>query len=269
MRKCIPLVITLVAVVFICKKTNFTSYTATLWAQAHKEVKEQIPARLEIERVRYEISNLDGDLGNMIRPIAEHMAALTKLRKDIQTTQIDIENRREILLKMTRDLAGNPQEIEYGGKLYPAELIRSKLNGDFESFKRLEAKLQSQNKLIQAKEASLRAAQDQLAKVTAKKREYEVRLAQLEADEESLQLARMGTPFKLDDSRASQIESALVEIERRQNVQRAEIELRSGSLVNDSIPVGKSKESAADLTTIQRHLEAPPALATAVKVGKN
>ena len=165
----------------------------------------------------------------MIRPIAEHMAAITKLKKDIQATQADIDRERETLLKMTEDLEGNPKEIEYGGKLYPAEKISRSCSATSTSFKRLEAKLQSQKKLLEAKESSLQSAQDQLAKVSAKKREYEVRLAQLEADEEALQSARMGTPFKLDDSRASQIETALADIEQRQNVQRAEIELKSGS----------------------------------------
>ena len=87
--------------------------------------------------------------------------------------------------------------------------IRTKLQADFDGYKRLESHLHSQHKLLEAKEASLKAAQDQLAKVIAKKREFELRLAQLEAEEETLQVARLGSKLQLDDSRATQIEAVL------------------------------------------------------------
>jgi chromosome segregation ATPase len=260
--------VALVAIVFISKKTNFNSYVSTAWAQAQKEVKEQIPARLEIERIRHEIAHLDGDLGNMIRPVAEHTAAIAKLKKDIQASQTEIERKREELLKMTKDLESNPKQVVYDGKSYTADRIRTKLNRDFDSFKRLESKLESQRKLLEAKELSLQASHDQLAKVTAKKREYEVRLAQLEADQEALNLAAMGTPFKIDDSRASEIERSLAELEQRQNVLKAELEIKSNAFINDGIPVG-NKTPAPDVSSIRRHLETPSTLATTTEVSKN
>ena len=120
----------------------------------------------------------------------------------------------------------------------------------------MEKNLQSQRKLLEAKETPLHAAQEQLAKVIAKKKEFELRLAQLEADEETLQIARVGTKLELDDSRASQIEAALADIEQRHTVQRTEIELKTQTFANDLIPVGPRQRSfGVDAVAIRQYLE--------------
>src|SRR5262249_40027747 len=162
------------------------------------------------------------------------MAAINRLKKDIQATQTALAQQKTSLLAMTKDLEGDPSFVVYGGEQYSADRVRTKLQRDFESYKHLEANLRSQQKLLEAKETSLKATQEQLAKVVAKKRDYELRLAQLEADEEMLQVVRLGSKLEFDDSRATQIQAALDDIERRQDVQRAEVELRTGALANDN-----------------------------------
>jgi hypothetical protein len=115
--------------------------------------------------------------------------------------------------------------------------------------------LGSQRKILEAKETSLQATQEQLGKVVSKKREYEERLAQLEANEETLQIARIGSSVQIDSSRATQIEEALRDIERRQDVQRAEIELRNNAVADDMIPVGRGKTPPVDPAAIREYLE--------------
>src|SRR5438552_2529661 len=116
MRKVIPVLLLLAAGVLVFKKTSVASYTGTLWSQVKKETKDQVPTRFEIERARHEIGNLDGDISNMIRPIAEYMAAINRLKKDIQTTQTALTQQKTSLLAMTRDLEGDPTFVEYGGE---------------------------------------------------------------------------------------------------------------------------------------------------------
>jgi hypothetical protein len=68
----------------------------------------------------------------------------------------------------------------------------------------------------------------------------------------------MGTKVQLDDSRASEIEGILSQIERRHDVQRAELELLSGPLANDFIPAEqrtRAPAKAPDLTEIRNHLQ--------------
>src|SRR5882672_8077534 len=77
------------------------------------------PSRLAISlRVRNEIASLDGDVNGMIRPIAEHMAAISRLKKDISRNQTKLDELKTDLLTMTQDLEGNPVKLVYGNDVY-------------------------------------------------------------------------------------------------------------------------------------------------------
>ncbi len=255
MKKLLVTVLAIGACLYVVKSSSLFSYASTVWSQVKDQTKNAVPTRFEIDRARHEIANLDDDIAGMIRPIAEYKATITRLRKDIGQAEKALEEQKGILLSMTKDLEGNPSVLVYAGEEYGAERVRLKLARDFDSFRRLETNLKTQRKLLEAKECSLKATQEQLAKVIGKKREYEVRLAQLEADEETLQIARIGSKLQIDDSRATQIEAALSDIEHRHNVQRAEVELKTGALANDVIPVQERQRGKQDVNAIRSYLE--------------
>lgn len=255
MRKLFVTVAVVGGLWFVVSRTSLVSYARTLWSVAGTEVKNQVPTRFEMERVRTELAGLDGDIQKMIRPIAEYMASIGTLKKDIARTQANLDEQRTMLLTMARDLEADPTFVVYRGEKFEAERVRGKLERDFASFRRLEDHLDAQRKLLQAKETSLRATQEQLGKLVAKKREFALRLAGLEAQEETLQVARLGTNLQVDDSRATQIEAALAEIERRQEIQRAEIELTTGDLAGDLIPVPTRTRPVVDPGSVRSYLE--------------
>jgi hypothetical protein len=61
----------------------------------------------------------------------------------------------------------------------------------------------------------------------------------------------------VDDNRASAIESALAEIEQRQNVRRHELELASGDLISDVLSA-PARRPATGLAGIKAYLENTP-----------
>ncbi|MBM4069255.1 MAG: hypothetical protein FJ271_09960 [Planctomycetes bacterium] len=257
-RKTVVGLVVVAGLMFFIKKTSFLSYAGTLWSQATREAEEQVPTKFEIERARREIAAMDGDISGALRPIAEYMAAINRLKKDVKTARAALTEQKASILAMTRDLDGNPTVLVYAGEEFSAERVRRKLQGDFESYKRCEAHLKSQEKLLEAKERSLTASREQLSKLVAKKRDYEVRLAQLEADEETLQTARIGSKLPFTDNRSTEIEAALGKIENRLEVQRAEIELANGPQAHDFIPVqARNRPGAvASVEEIRQHLGA-------------
>jgi peptidoglycan hydrolase CwlO-like protein len=243
-----------VALVAVLTKTNVFSYANTLFAQVSKDAKDRVPTKFELERIRNEIAALDSDISAMIRPIAENKATITKMHKDIDRSQKNIDETKKVLLAVVEDLKGNPAELNYAGKPYKAEYVRQQLARDTDRLKQSEKQLKAQLQMLEAKEQALKATQEQLAKVISKKREYEVRLTQLEADEESLRLLAVGTDVKVDSTRAAQIEEALAAVEHRQSVAKQEIEMKTGELAN--IPLHDRRTApATDLNTIRNYLE--------------
>jgi chromosome segregation ATPase len=256
MKKLLIIGLIVVGGVFVLRRTSLCSYAGTLWSRVGSEAKNQVPTKFELDRIRHEITRMDTDIKGMLSPIAENMAAVKRLNRDIDTTRTRLGEQKGTLLTMTHDLEANPQFISYGGERYSAERVRNKLERDFASYKRCEGKLKSQEKLLEAKERSLSATREQLNKLIAKRREFELRLAQLEADEETLQIARIGSKgIQLDDSRATEIEAALAEIEKRHDVQREELELMNGPLASDIIPVQERDRPHVDVNAVRNYLE--------------
>jgi hypothetical protein len=241
-----------VALVAIVKKTNVCSYAGTLFASVSADMKDQVPTKFELERIRREITALDGDIGGMIRPIAEYKTVIERMRKDIDRDQTKIAAQKKTLLAVVEDLKGEPKELFYGGRVYPVDNVRHQLARDTEKLKQLERSVKAHVQILEAKEQSLKATQEQLAKVISKKREFEVRLAQLEADEETINIARIGSTVKIDSSRATEIEDALTAVQHRHEVERNVIETTQRELVN--IPLNE-RTRPADIQSIQNYLQ--------------
>lgn len=241
-----------VALVFVAKKTNVCSYATTAWTQVETTTKDQIPTKFELDRIRNEVAALDGDINQMIRPIAEYRVAIERMKKDIAKTETNIAEQKKKLLTVVEDLQAK-RKFVINGVTYTEARVRDQLQRDTEGVKLLERNAKAQQQVLEAKEQSLRATQEQLAKVINKKREYEVRLAQLEAEEETLKIAKIGSDIKIDSSRATHIESSLNEIERRLDVEKARIEMQNGDLAN--IPLHDRTVSPLDLSAIRTYLE--------------
>lgn len=238
--------------VVVAKKTDVGSYAGTVWSRVRQETRRQIPTRFEIERARHELAGLEREITGQVRPLAEHKAALAQLEKDIAQTESSIEKRRESLLRLTQALEKNPTSVTIGEREVAADKAHAALDRDFESFRRLEGHLDSLRKLQEARRSALEASQEQLAKLVSKKREFEVRLAGLEADEETLRIAAIGNPIAADDNRAAAIEAALRDIEQRQQVRRAELEIAQGDLISDAL---QPTTPRPNLASIRSHLQ--------------
>jgi len=236
MRKLVIVGLLAVAGLYLAKKTSVFSYAGTMWSQVSQEAKRQVPTKFEIDRVRNEVASMNRDISNMLHPIAEYMATVKRLERDVEDGRKVMVEQKARIMAVAHDVKENPRQVSYGNSSYSGEELRRQLQRDFDCFKRSETHLRSQEQLLSAKRKSLEATREQLSKLISKKREFEVRLAQLEADEEILTIAKIGSNINVDDSRATQIEAALAEIEHRQEVVRSTIELANGPLGQEFLP---------------------------------
>ena len=212
----------LVADVLSIGENQLVSYAGTLWSQSAPWPRTKSPTASRSSGARHEIAQLDKDITAMIRLPAEHKAEVARLDKEIAQLQTNLDGRREKLLKATSVLE-TVSTVRDGSRV--------QLDRDFDGFKRLEKQEAALRKMRDAKQSAFDGAQAQLAKMVSTKRDFEVRLTQLEADEETIRVAAIGSKIAVDDNRASAIEAALREIERRHEVSRAELELANGDLV--------------------------------------
>ncbi len=251
-----------VALGVVAKKTNAFSYASTLFAQVEQDAKKQVPTKFEIERIRNEITSLDSDVSQMIRPIAEYKADIEKLRKDVAKTQTNIEQKKADLLAVVEKVQDKNGFVVLAGKKHSVEKVQQVIQRETDHVKVLEKNVKAQQQVLEAKEASLKATQEQLAKVVNLKRDFEVRLAQLEALDQTIQVNRIASNIKIDTSRATQIDNAMQGLERRLNADIHELDLRKGDVNN--IDLFEREPEPLDLNAITNYLRGnEPAAKTA------
>jgi chromosome segregation ATPase len=243
MKKLLVIGAIVLAGLFVLRKTHVCSYAGTMWSH----VKSEANARM------------DDDIRGAVGPIAEHMAAVSRLKRDIEKDRTSLTEQKTRLLRMTEDLKNNREFVTTSGERFPPARVRQKLDRDFASYKRLEAHLGTQEKLLEAKERALESTREQLNKLHAKKQEFQVRLAQMETEYEALKVAAVGNSVQIDSTRAAEIEAALRTLGDDLERQRYEVELRNGQPVSDSIAVQEPGRSGVDLEAIRNYLEGNPA----------
>src|SRR5690242_21474144 len=104
MKKILALALIVGVGLFVARKTHFGSYVNTCVTQVSKDVKRQIPTKFELQRIRNEISQLDHDVARAIRPVAEFKTDIEWLRKDVEKSERNREEKRKQLLAMTEDV---------------------------------------------------------------------------------------------------------------------------------------------------------------------
>jgi DNA repair exonuclease SbcCD ATPase subunit len=237
-----------VAGLFVMNKAGLSSYGATAVQNLRSCFKKSVPVEFEIDRLRYEISQLVPDMRKHVGAIAEEMVTVQNLKEEMADAKDNLKRRKSEIVLMTKDLERGAITVVYDGREFPASRIREKLSRDFASYQRCEAEVKSKEALLDAKERALEAGRQQLSEIRTQKQELEVELARLEAELKTVRLAQTHNKFHFDDSAIAHCKGMLAEIRNRLKVEKTTAEL-SGQFANDNtVPVGKKVKSASELT---------------------
>lgn len=210
---------------------------------------------MELARVQHEIQQLDRDYQGLLGPIAEKMASIKRLDREIASARANHQEQRKNLLALTAAIDARESQISYHESNYTLDQAKVKLAKDFAIFRKLEANLTTKEKLLEAENRNLAAIRDQLDKLTSQKREFEIRVATLEAEEATLQVTRIQTPLITDEGRVADIKNTLDRIEHGQNVEQMEhvLQQQYGSKIGDAQP--QVQVRTVDLDGIRDYLQ--------------
>jgi peptidoglycan hydrolase CwlO-like protein len=207
--------------------TKVGSYFGTAWKQVRQSASNQVPIEFEIERLKNEISQLMPDLKKNLSIVAEEMAAVERLEKDIQTTQGNMEKQKGTLLTMARDLETKETSFIYGPKVYSRDDVARKLTLDWKSYRICESELKTKEQVLDAKKRALAAAKEQLNSIKEQEQQLKLQIAELEAELKNVRLAQTKSRFSIDDSRLSEVKRSIEELRFRLDKERKEATLQA------------------------------------------
>src|SRR5262249_49947882 len=132
---------------FVVKKTSFGETVKSCWANFQKGEYNRETTRDKIRHAHAELAKMDQEIDRLVRPMAEYMAAISKLKKDITATETALVEQKEVLRVLARDVSGGATTLVYSGKSFTVDRVEAKLKKDFDSYQRLEAQLKSRKEL--------------------------------------------------------------------------------------------------------------------------
>ncbi len=191
------------------------SYLATTAGWMSRSVRESVPVKFELERARKMIASLEPEIGRHKRDIAREELELRRIEEQISTSQEDLADTWRDIQRLRDDLSRGDSNFVYSGRSYTARQVETDLTNRFERYQTREATVANLEKILQARQRGLRAAQDKLQAMIAAKRQLEVQVENLEARLKMVEVAKTASELRIDDSQLSRTRELLTDLEAR------------------------------------------------------
>lgn len=231
------------------------SYLRTLGTQMRQAVKQEISVEFELQRIRGEVESLMPEIRKHMRTVAEQSVDVKEQERGLVERRKVMEEQRVAILKLRQDLESDQSEFTYRSVSYSRREVEADLVHRFESFQSLEKAVERDQRILEAQRETLRANQQRLDGMQARRQDLSLLVAQLEARLKQVQAAESLNNSPLDDSRLAHVERLIGDMNRTLDVREAllESEGRGGG----RIPVEEGDEPSGDiLTRIDSHFSA-------------
>lgn len=198
-------------------------------------VKETVPIEFELRRARDLLEEIIPEMQANVRLIAEEEVEVAALKGEIARNQEGLDNEQAKIKVLRASLEQPRVQYTFAGRNYSHDDVKTDLAARFERYKESGVVLASKVKVLAAREKSLDAARQMLAKTTAEKRILENKIEALAGQYRLVKAASVGSKIQVDNSKLAQTEKLIAQIQKRLDV--AERVLAHESEFVESIPV--------------------------------
>jgi BMFP domain-containing protein YqiC len=211
------------------------SYVKSSAKGVRTAVKETVPIEFELRRARDLLEDIIPEMQANIRLIAEEEVEVAALKGEIAKNREGLDDEQS-KIKTVRGALEQPRaQYCFAGRDFTRDEVKADLAARFDRYKESEVVLASKVKVLQAREKSLDAARQMLAKTTSEKRILESRIEALASQYRLVKAASVGSKIQVDNSKLAQTEKLIAQIQKRLDV--AERVLAHESQFVESIPV--------------------------------
>jgi len=178
---------------------------------------------------------------------------LASLKEDIARSEEGLEQARTGLASIRRRLAAPNVAFVIHGQEYSRGEVKADLARRFDRVKEAEVVLAGKERLLKARQKSLRAAMEMLEKTRERKALLEAKVSSLAAQYRLVKASSAGTGLQVDNSKLAQAEKLIQKIHKRLDV--AERVLAHEARFTEPIPVDTVDEGDL-LTEVDEYLDA-------------
>ena len=225
--------------------TDVLSYVSSSAKSVRTAVKDVVPIEFELKRAKDLLDEIIPEMHSNIRLIAQEEVEIAALKDDITKSQVAMGEEKARISKLRDALEIQKASYSFGDKEYSRNYVKDDLSNRFERFKESEDILAGKQKLLETRQKSLESAMTMLEQTRSRKAQLEDKIESLTSQYRLVKAASVGTNLNVDNSKISQTEKLIAQIEKRLDV--AERVLAHESKFVQDIPVDAVPEE--DLLT--------------------
>lgn len=225
--------------------TSLSSYVGTSVRMVRESVKDSVPLGLELERAKDLIKQLDPEIRRHEHQIAKEEVAVEMLRDSVETREADLAKAERQIKRLASDLESGDSYYVYDDRSFTAGQVESDLSNRFEKFKTAETTTMNKRKTLNARTERLESAREKLIEMRNAKSQLELEVAELESRLEALELAQVGSEFKIDNSALSRTRETIREIKTRIEVEERVI--GADAKITGEIPLEEDEASSENV----------------------
>ncbi|MBB3209733.1 DNA repair exonuclease SbcCD ATPase subunit [Rhodopirellula rubra] len=199
--------------------TPIGSYARCGWNYLTDSAGDAVPLEWELKRARQMIVDLQPEIQNNARRIAQEKIEVVRLERQLGETDMRLAEAQSEIERLSDDLRDESPTYSYGGKTYTSVQVKSDLGNRFKRFKTRQQTSDKLQKMLSARQASLRAASERMEAMLDARRQLEVEVENLQARLGALRVAQTSSQLNLDDSALSRSRELLDEIAMRIDVE--------------------------------------------------
>ena len=220
-----------------------------------------VPIEFELKRAKDLLEDIIPEMHANIRLIAQEEVEIAALKNDIEKSLVAMEEEKARISKLRDALDIQKASYSFGDREFSRTYVKDDLSNRFERYKESEDVLAGKQKLLETRQKSLESAMTMLEKTRSRKSLLENKIESLTSQYRLVKAASVGTDINVDNSKITQTEKLIAQIEKRLDV--AERVLAHESKFVQDIPVDVVPEEDL-LTQVDEYFNAENASYTAI-----
>ena len=231
------------------------SYAKSSAKSVQSAVKDSVPIEFELRRARDLLAEIIPDMQANIKLIAGEEVDVAELETDIAECQDRLAQERDRIQRVRSMLTSEQVSYRISGQHYNRAALLEDLARRFDRFRESELILAGKDRLLTAREASLRGAMQTLDRTRAQKARLADQIAGLESQFRLIQAAAVGSKFHMDNTALAKTETLIRDVRKRLDV--AERVLAHEAKFVDTIPVDQAVDNEDVLVLMDEYFASP------------
>jgi hypothetical protein len=194
------------------------SYISSSARSVRSVVQESVPVEFQLRRAKDLVADIIPEMQANVRLIAQQEVEIDTLKTDIAMSRQSLSDERTRVARLRDELRTAEVSFNFGGYVYTREQLKEDLAHRFDNLKQAEVVLAGKERLLENRNRSLTAAMQALERTRSQKTLLENQIASLEAQNQLVRAASVGTEFHIDGSKLAQSEKLIREIKQQLDV---------------------------------------------------